>query len=136
MHEFMQNTVMRHASCVMQITHTLTQPRYPNPTLGISGTTVTSVGTALIGMRESERFWTEEIILKFVGYENKCRVEMVVGSLYRLWSQTTHLPFFSLFKKNSSRKLFKMAIAGNRIKVYYFIVIVQLFFKPNSEINR
>ena len=62
------------------------KPQYPNPTF-------------------------EEFILKFVGYENKCTVDMVVGYLYRLWSRTAHLPFFSVFKKNSSRKMFEMVIA-------------------------
>ena len=60
--------------------------------------------------------------MKIVGYENKFRVEMVVGDTLR--SRTAHLlgaTVFSLFKKNSSGKMFKMAIE------YKFTILSLLF---------
>jgi hypothetical protein len=74
-------------------------------------------------------FWAIHFEIR-IGYENKFRVEMVVGYLNSLRSRTAYLQFFSLFKKNSSRKLFKMVIA------WKFAILSLLFNHFKIQIER
>ncbi len=62
-------------------------------------------------------FWGIHFEIRRV-YENNCRVEMVVGYLYRLWSRIAHLSASFVFLSFQKEFFEKNVWNGNRIRVY------------------